>query len=340
MSIHAIEIIEIGEVLPHPNPEVTRMELTKVWGWQCCIGKGQFKSGDKAVYVPPDYLVPLSHPEFTFLKKEEGKTQERIRVRRFKGTLSQGLIIAVPKELLHLPIGTNVIDQLGIERYEPPIPMSTYGMFVSAPSGVYAPKFDVESWQRYRHLFIPGEEVIISEKLHGSNSRFTYARNKEGRYEQFCGSRTNWMKEDDRNIWWQAYRQNPEIGKWCNTHSEKVLYGEVFGNVQSLRYSAKQNEVFFAAFAALNGNEWMSYDEFSLRLTTSDGSEVKRAPLLYRGPLSEEKLLELADGDSSWPGANHMREGVVVTPCVERTCDEIGRVCLKVVSNRYLESGK
>ena len=136
MSTHKVEIIEIGEVLTHSNAD--RLEKIHILGWQCCVGKGDFKTGDKAIYIEPDYLCDLSHPSFAFLKKEgETKQKERIKVRKFKGQISQGLIIPVPSDLAELPVGTNVIEQLGIERYEPPMPMSTGGTFCPGPAGLY-----------------------------------------------------------------------------------------------------------------------------------------------------------------------------------------------------------
>jgi RNA ligase (TIGR02306 family) len=338
MSTHEIAIVEVGDVVPHPNPEVTKMELTTIWGWQCCIGKGQFKKGDKAIYIVPDYMVPLAHPSFAFLKNKnnEGKTQERIRVRRFKGTISQGLLISVPSELDHLPVGSNVIAELGIERYEPPMDKSTGGDFVGAPSGLYCPKFDVESYQRFNTIFVPGETVVVTEKIHGANGRFSWAKNK-GVYDQFCGSRTNWMKEDDKNLWWMAFRQNPAIGEWCKANPDKIIYGEVFGQVQSLKYGAEKNDIFFAAFGILQGNQWLDYDVCQDLIRPFPN--LKWAPLVYRGPFDLAKIAPLAEGDSQWPGANHMAEGVVVVPEHERTNEKIGRVVLKIVSNRYLEKG-
>ena len=337
MSTHEIAIVQLDKIEPHPNPDVTRMELTHIWGWQCCVGKGQFKEGDKAIYVPPDFLVPTDHPVFAFLLRKDGKVYDRIRVRRFKGTISQGLLVSVPDELADLPVGTNVIDELGIERYEPPLPKSTGGDFVGAPSGLYCPKFDVENWQRWATKFKDGEQVRVTEKLHGASARYTYAKNKEGEWVQFCGSRTNWMAEDDKNIWWMAFRQCPSIAKWCEANPERILYGEVFGQVQSLKYGAGQNDVFVASFGILNQNTWLDFDDAR---GSADAHGVPCVPLLYSGPFDIEKIKELAEGDSSWPGANHMSEGCVVLPQSERTDPELGRVQLKLVSNRYLEKNK
>jgi RNA ligase (TIGR02306 family) len=344
MSEHRVEIIEIGEILPHPNPEVTRLELTHVLGWQCCIVKGQFKQGDKAVYLEPDYVVPVSHPSFAFLKKKEGQTQERIRVRKFKGALSQGLLIEVPPELSHLPVGTNVIEMLGIERYEPPIEKSTGGVFVGGPSGIYAPNFDVENIQRYMNAFVAGEEVVVTEKLDGANARYVFAKDPDGNWKQFCGSRRHWMDEDDKNIWWMAFRKYPQIGEWCQSNPETILYGEVFGQsrrkceispgkIQILCYGAKQNDIFFAAFAMLYKNDWVDYD---VAKASTDASGVPWAPLIYRGPF-DISLMNLAEGPSTWPGADHIREGICIVPVHERTHHRLGRVILKVVSNTYLE---
>lgn len=335
MSTHAIEIVEVGEIRQHPNAD--KMAVTEVWGWQCCIGKDQFYSGGRAVYIPPDYLVPLSRPEFAFLRKDgHEKTHERIRVRRLRGQLSQGLLIPCPDEFADYPIGTNVAERMGIERYEPPMPIATSGLFVPGPSGLYCPKFDVESYQRYgRTLLSQGEPVVVTEKIHGANARYVWAPGADGEWKQFCGSRTNWMAEDDRNIWHKAFRACPAIGEWCEENPGKILFGEVFGQVQSLKYGAEKNDVFFAAFAVIDRQRWMDWDDAESSLRARG---VPVVPVLMSGPFDEAACLDLAELDSSWPGANHMREGVVVVPASERTSDEIGRVALKMVSNRYLES--
>jgi hypothetical protein len=60
-------------------------------------------------------------------------------------------------------------------------------------------------------------------------------------------------------------------------------------------------------------------------------------PAVYVGAY-DEALVEMAsDGASLMPGADHLREGIVVRPLIERTDPEIGRVQLKIVSNAYLE---
>jgi len=69
-------------------------------------------------------------------------------------------------------------------------------------------------------------------------------------------------------------------------------------------------------------------------------SHLSYAPIIKRGKFDVAEALSFAEQDSVWEGANHKREGVVILPELEREDPEIGRVILKMVSNRYLESSK
>ena len=118
---------------------------------------------------------------------------------------------------------------------------------------------------------------------------------------------------------------------WLRHNQNLIVYGEVFGQVQNLKYGAKNGQIFFAAFDILRGNKWLDFDE-----AHKIGAPLPWVPLIYRGAFDKEKILEFAEGDSSWADANHHREGVVIKPVHERTDYRIGRVQLKIVGNRYL----
>lgn len=331
MSTHAVEIVQLGDVIPIPDTDT--LGTTMVWGWQCVVKRSEFRKGDLAVYVPPDFEVPTSRLEFSFLGPKE---RCRIKVRKLRGQISQGLLIPLSPALTGLPVGTNVMDLLGITRYEPPEPLSTGGQFERGPSGVYAPKFDVESYQRYRHLIPEGTPVIITEKLHGANARFVWGSGDSldaQNYRMFCGSRNHWMQQDPSNLWWRALSLHPAIETWCRANPGNVLYGEVFGQVQDLKYGAPQNAIYFRAFAATCATGYWPYGTL---LRSLDRVGVMPAPVLYLGPFLEASTMELAEQNSSILGAQHEREGVVIVPLDGRESPEIGRVALKIVSNRYL----
>lgn len=327
MSTHAVNIIEIAAVLPHTNAE--RLEIVPVNGWQAVVKRGQFAPGDRAIYIEPDYTVPTARPEFAFLAKE-GRERHRLKAVRLRGALSFGLLIPVPDELKDREPGANVMMDLGIERYEPPVKLARSDELPEAEwPQVYSSKFDVENLKKFPAILQPDEPVIVTEKIHGANARYL---STGGVF--YIGSRSNWLKPDVGHPWKRATETDPRIQAWCEAHPGFVLYGEIYGAVQSLKYGAKQGEVRFAAFAALSAGEWQDTGQ----LIADDA--LPTAPVVYRGPFDFNAIAAAAELDSTVPGAEpgHMREGVVIVPERERRNDEIGRVALKLVSNRYWES--
>ena len=57
---------------------------------------------------------------------------------------------------------------------------------------------------------------------------------------------------------------------------------------------------------------------------------------VFEGPFDLETIRKLSDGPTLIGGANHIREGVVVKPRIERTDPKVGRVILKYVGDAYL----
>lgn len=337
MSTHEIPIIEIKDIQPHPNAD--RLSLVKVYGWQCCIGKEQFKNGDKAVYIPPDFEVPNTE-SFAFLfSKNPEKEWFRIRVQKMRGLISQGLIISLPEYLSHKNVGDNVIAELGIRRYEPVETVSTSGDVVGVAS-VPTPKFDVENIQRYSHVLSDwfgtnGNHVIISEKIHGTNTRFMF----DSEYNSMMvGGRTQWLKESSNNVYWKAFRLYSGIDKFCRKHPMLVLYGETFGCVQDLKYGMDKGKIDFRAFALYNtySGKWTDWNEF-VDLMKLYEIPVVPYSVWWFGDLDMclNTAREIAERDSQLC-KNQMSEGVVIVPMQELWNEEIGRVCLKLVSNRYL----
>jgi hypothetical protein len=60
MSTLIVEVCAVEEIAPIPNAD--RIERVRVKNWWCIAGKGHYKVGDKAVYVPPDSVLPEAWP--------------------------------------------------------------------------------------------------------------------------------------------------------------------------------------------------------------------------------------------------------------------------------------
>lgn len=170
MSTHEVKVVKIQNIDKHTNAD--SLVLTNIWGYTCIVGKDQFNLGDLAAYIEPDYLVPLDRPEFEFLKKpESNKTHERITIRRFRGIYSEGLLIPAPKGSKE---GDNVMELLGVQRYEPQMfPASSKGGgslgSAHAETGpeFKVPEYDLENLKKNKDVLVDGEEVIYTCKLHG-----------------------------------------------------------------------------------------------------------------------------------------------------------------------------
>ena len=139
-----------------------------------------------------------------------------------------------------------------------------------------------------------------------------------------------------RNLWWNALSQEPEIEKWCRDHPDKVLYGEVFGNVQNLKYGHDQTKTLsIATFDILDGMRWLNAQE-----ARDAAPNVPWVPYIGTYDYEFDVVVAFSDGGSLWPGAQHYREGCVVKPIIERNDAHIGRICLKCVGSTYLEKDK
>lgn len=93
------------------------IEACSVLGWNLVCGKGEFKEGDKCVYIEIDSRVDVTKPVFEFMAKNDGK----VKTRKFKGMISQGLALALDKfdvDLSKYDVGDDVTKVLGITKIQ------------------------------------------------------------------------------------------------------------------------------------------------------------------------------------------------------------------------------
>jgi len=331
MSTFACPIVKLGKIGKHPNADT--LSITTIEGCPTIFGTEMFKEGDLAVYIPVDAVVPETVKGTEFLGKHR-----RIKAKKLRGIFSMGLLM--PTSILPMidtamgaigyTPGEDVAGLLGITKYEEPEPIFMQTGNCSAPKTPNAPPvYDVESFRKYHHLFEPGEEVYVSEKIHGTNARFVYW---EG--QLYCGSHKTWKTQDDNNLWWKvakAYNLEDRLKR----DPGMILYGEIYGSrVQDLAYGAGPGELRFAAFDVYHTGvgQWLSYLPF---VCFCDELEIPRVPTLYRGPYTGmDDLLPFSEGNSTL--ADHIKEGFVIKPTMERWNPEIGRTIAKLVGEQYL----
>lgn len=332
MSDHSCPVVRV-KLEPHGNAD--SLSVVKVEGFQVCVRTEDWTDGDLAVYIPPDSIVP-DIEAFKFLGGHR-----RIKCKKLRGVWSQGMLVAVEacipdgfRETIYegkdmAPLG-NIMPYVAPEPGIPGVPGAPAIGSINGPS-VFTTKYDVESYYRAPNLFNSGEPCIATEKIHGTNARFVWCTKKE---QFFAGSRTNWWEENESNTWWRCVRENPWIFDWCQQHSDCILYGEIYG-VQDLKYGLVPGEIDFRVFDIFEETRFWDWAAFKAVLDYH-----QRTPVLYEGAFNAREFKTLADGRSVVEGADHIREGIVVRPFVERQHSRHGRVCVKFVSNEYLAKQK
>lgn len=327
MSSLIVEVSRIDRILPHPNADA--LELAHIKGWQCVVSKGKYAAGDKVTYVPIDSLLPVELSDRLGVTKYLSKG--RVRCARLRGEPSFGLIMDV--EDASWPEGTDVKERYGITKYVPPLRPSAGD--AEPPHPLFAGYTDVENLRNFPGVLTPGEEVVATEKIHGTNCRVGVI---EG--EPMAGSMEVRRKRPadelmSASTYWFPYTVpgvRALLEDMARSARQVVLYGEVFGSkVQTLHYGCR-GTLGFRAFDLLVDGHFADPDAFAAACARHG---VPTAPVVYRGPYALEAIAGVSGGKTLL-GDDHIREGVVVRPVTERTDPKVGRVILKYISDEYL----
>jgi RNA ligase (TIGR02306 family) len=339
-----------AEVLTvHEHPNADALELAQVGLYRAVVAKGAYRTGETAVYIPEQSVLPADLiEELGLTGRLAGSNADRVRAVRLRGELSQG-IVCRPKALADVDLaqaaldGTDFAERLGIVKWVPPIPPTMNGDVESAPD--LLPWVDIENIQRFPGIFEPGEAVVLTEKLHGSACLLTYLADQDRVYvsSKGFGAKSLALKEDSRNLYWRAVHAHG-VAAAAARLAERLgarrvgIFGEVYGaGVQDLSYGADghRESLGYAVFdvsAEIDGEvRWL--DAAALL----DG-ELPLVPRLYEGPYDIDRVLEVASGRETVSGRElHLREGVVIRPAVERYSPVTGgRAIAKAVSPAYL----
>ncbi|MFI7404535.1 RNA ligase (ATP) [Streptomyces sp. NPDC049541] len=339
-----------AEVLTvHEHPNADALELAQVGLYRAVVAKGAYRTGDAAVYIPEQSVLPTGLiEELGLTGRLAGSNSDRVKAVQLRGELSQG-IVCRPKALAGVDLaraaldGTDFAQRLGITKWVPPIPPTMDGEVESAPD--LLPWVDIENIQRFPDLFTPGEAVVLTEKLHGSACLLTYLADEDRVHvsSKGFGAKSLALKEDPRNLYWRAVHGHGAAEAAVRL-AERLgarrvgIFGEVYGaGVQDLTYGAdgRRESLGYAVFdvsAEIDGTvRWLDAAELL-------GGELPLVPRLYEGAYDIERVLEVASGRETVSRRGlHLREGVVIRPVVERySAVTGGRAIAKAVSPEYL----
>lgn len=320
------------------------IECAVVDGWTVVVKKGECAVGDLACYVEIDSWVP--HELAPFLSKGQepreynGVKGERLRTVKLRGQLSQGLLLPLEKKMSGtlLPVtrrcvaeGDDVTEELGIQKWEAPIPAQLAGL-VRGPFPSAVPKTDQERVQNLTaeiaQYVLDGDVWEITEKLDGSSCTYYLDLDNDFRV---C-SRNLDIKFDENNSFWKVAIQNNIADKMRAFGLYGIaLQGELCGEgIQKNRYGLKGQQFFlFDVYDVKQG----CFMDPPARRNTATRLGICHVPVTVEEFVLEqtvEQLLQMAEARSELNGCE--REGIVFKHIG-------GQLSFKAISNKFLLKG-
>jgi len=360
---YKVFVVKIEKVEKHPNAD--RLDLAHVRGWQCVTQRGAFKVGDLALYLPIDSVLPPAIESVLFPADSKVKlSKSRVKTIKLRGAISQGMLVSADEFLsgYEYSEGYDATELLGITHYEPPAaPASMRGDQVSKKklNKLFPVYHKMSHFKNYPGLFTEGEEVVVTEKIHGTNFRAGWApmqvdsvwkriKNFFGllpQWEFVVGSHSvqinmekNWKGLYPTNVYADAvrfYDLEAKIPLGC------IVYGEIYGGgiQKGYSYGLSEKDHRLAIFDVLRttgpAEELQGYCSWGEVKAIAELVGVPTVPVVYAGPYIKVMIPSWEQGVSLVSDAQPHREGCVIKPQVEQVT-WIGRKILRSINPEYL----
>lgn len=358
MSSLIVEVCEVKEVINHPNAD--RLDIVTVKGWNCIVGRDQFKVGDLVIYIPPDCILPQDMIEKN--KLEYLKKSGRTGTIKLRGYISQGLCLPVyDTQRAKKMMGQDVSSHFGITKYEQPEPAYSVrgGNIVSKKkiNPLFDKYTDVENIKNYPNVFKDGEIVVITEKLHGTNARFGnipivvsssasllerlsawFRKSLLGRTHEFVwgshnvqkGVSINRMDYYGSDVWSKAASDYQLENKLPAGY---IFYGEIIGQgIQDMSYGIGKPQLYIFDIKDVASGKYLDWDKVESWCAFLD---LPIVPVLWVGEFYGDSIEQFTSGKSTLcPG--EIREGCVIKSFEEAQDKALGRKILKSISTEYL----
>ena len=337
-------VTKITEILPIEGAD--KIEQVFAGGWSCVAQKDKHKIGDLVIVATTDAVIPEELAEnlqvISYLRKGN-----RVRTVKLKGVYSECLVIPVSfaKKFSFDKIfeGKDMMGDMGIYKYEPPIKQITLGggrkiRYQDNPNFHVYYKFP--NIKNVPEMFTEDNIVEVTRKIHGTNARYGIVKKKKLslidriklffgnpwiEYEFVYGSHNVEKGSDSQgyystDVWKEiAEKYNIKERLWeyvksFDFHPELlgngvVLYGEIYGKGIQKGYEYGLDEILFNGFDVKLNDQYLSTEE-AFNVITLDLT-LEYVPILYvnywNDKLSDKFVIDNFIGNTKVP-----HEGIVV----------------------------
>ena len=349
-----------------PILDADRIEEVTIGGWKVVSQKGLYNVGDLVIYCEVDSFIPTAIAPFLtqeghFPKSYNGVEGERLRSKKLRGVISQGLLLPICSDntgtylmifdeevgeySLSVQEGDDVTEFLGIQKYEAPISANLAGIARgNFPSFIH--KTDEERVQNVTKYYSRLQEnlYVVTEKLDGTSCTIYYRDGEFG----VCSRNLNLKETEGNKLWEIARRYDMEfkleqatnnsinlckvgmLDVFSTRINQIALQGEVIGEgIQKNRYGLKGHDLYIFNGFDIEEQQYLNHAQ----LTYVCGYlGLKMVPLidawLSIADMSIADLILFADGKSAL-NSKTAREGVVFKTWRREES-------FKAISNSYL----
>lgn len=276
----------ISDIIPIKDKD--RIELAIIDGWQVIVKKGEYKIGDKTIFLEIDSIVPKENSYFAFMER----TKYRVKTLKMAGVVSQGL--CVPMSMLkknedQYEVGDDVTDEIGILKWDNSISTNEECNTKRKLARKYPAFLMRYNW--FRKLVLPRKEYrgfpdfisktdetriqnmpwvlkdksvkwTVREKIDGQSGTFVLKRKKsfwkKSSFEFIVCSRNMRLFREDNSSYWSVARKYKIESILKNIIREDenfvAIQGEIIGpGIQGNKYSVSDYE--FYVFNVIRENK-------------------------------------------------------------------------------------
>lgn len=257
------------------------------------------------------------------------------------GSLSEPILgTHTIKHLSYPELGDSIVDLVGLKKLEEVeednitnAKKSKGANAEKAPQGWAIPHYDIDGLRKYVNCLLPDEEIVLSEKIHGSNASFCHDGTK-----LWVKSRNFYKRMDPDDPWWDIairYGLEEKLSKF----PMMVFFGEMYGQVKGFRYDCEivdgqmPSKILFFDIWDTKAMRYLDYDPFVAMLNEAGLPSV---PELFRGVWQGKEIMyPYAEGITTL-GGKHIREGFVLRTAKERYEPKLNsRMQIKLVGEAY-----
>jgi RNA ligase (TIGR02306 family) len=329
MKLASIETIK--EIIPHSNAD--KLEIAKVLGWQSIIKKGEFKAGDKIVFIAIDTILPReSWSEFLAGKNPEKPI--RLKTVKLRGEYSQGLVLplsVLPENVRGWHEGADVGGSLGVKKYEKEIPAQLSGIALGAFPTYICAQTDEDNGLSNPELVnevLSNKWITVTQKLDGSSCTLII---EDAKIKSVCSRRLELKETEDNSFWKVARKLDLSI---CG-RGRYVIQGELMGpGIQGNQLKLIEPELY--VFQIKYNEEFYPY--LDMVYACRNIFRCKYVPHVenfntHEDEITNERLLNIAD-QQVLPNGN-LAEGIVVRPLNYKIAGNGRPLSFKIINRNY-----